>query len=511
MLNNSENLTKSQKLSLTTLTSLTFQVLTIVSGFILPILRLKYYGSEINGLVVSITQFLGLISFLDLGVGQVVQANLYEPLAKDNFELTSDILASGKKFFRTLAKILAIYSGALAILYPFIGTSNFDYWFVFLLVLILSIDSFAQYYFGITYQLLLNSDQRGYVQYTLQIITVLMNLILSVVLITSGFGIHTVKLLTSLIYLLRPIGMYWYVRNKYKKIDFKKKINYEPIKQKWNGFAQHIASVVLNNTDTVVLTLFATLNDVSVYAVYNLVVSGVKQLFTSMVQGIQPVLGEFWAKREYKELNNFFGYVEWVIHTATIFLFGCTATLIVPFVEVYTKDITDCNYVAVAFGILLTAAHAAHCIRLPYNLMVIAGGHFKQTQSCYIIAAGINIGVSVLAVYKFGLIGVAIGTLISMVYQTGWLAVYLSKNLIKWNLAIVIKQLIIDLISVIVAYSVSSLFELGTLTYASWVVLALKVAIVWLMVIVLVNFVLKKDYLIKTIGLARARTTRGGK
>lgn len=511
MLKSNKDLTKAQKLTFTTFSSFAFQLVTIISGFILPILRLKYYGSEINGLVVSITQFLGLISFLDLGVGQVVQANLYGPLAKNDYEKTSDILASAKKFFRMLAKILLIYSVTLAVFYPFIGSTNFDYWYIFSLVLILSIDSFSQYYFGITYQLLLNSDQRGYIQYSLQILTVIINLVFSSILIIAGFGIHAVKLFTSIVYLLRPFGMYCYVKVKYSKIDFKKKIDYEPIKQKWNGFAQHIASVVLNNTDTVVLTLFATLNDVSVYAVYNLVISGVKQLFTSMVQGIQPILGEYWAKKENEKLEGFFGFVEWVIHTGTVFLFGCTAALIVPFIRVYTREITDCNYVAVMFGILLTAAHAAHCIRLPYNLMVMAGGHFKQTLSCYIVAAAMNIVVSVLMVYKYGLVGVAIGTLVSMIYQTVWLAIYLSRNLIKWNIKNVLKQIIVDLVSIVIAYSISTLFQLNNLTYASWIILAVKVAITWMTVIVIVNLILKKTYVVKTFNLIMKKSKKGGK
>ena len=38
----------------------------------------------------------------------------------------------------------------------------------------------------------------------------------------------------------------------------------EPIQQKWNGIAQHVAAVVIGGTDTVVLTLFSTLQNVSI-------------------------------------------------------------------------------------------------------------------------------------------------------------------------------------------------------------------------------------------------------
>lgn len=70
------------------------------------------------------------------------------------------------------------------------------------------------------------------------------------------------------------------------------------IKQKWNGIAQHVASVVLNNTDTIVLSLFATLQDVSIYSVYHLVISAIKNLVVSLTKGIQSLIGELWSKQE---------------------------------------------------------------------------------------------------------------------------------------------------------------------------------------------------------------------
>lgn len=100
---------RERKLAKNTISSLIFQVTTIVSGFILPRLILKQYGSSVNGLVNSIAQFLSIISFLELGVGAVVQSTLYKPLAENDNVQVSKILASAEKFFKNLARILIIY------------------------------------------------------------------------------------------------------------------------------------------------------------------------------------------------------------------------------------------------------------------------------------------------------------------------------------------------------------------------------------------------------------------
>lgn len=497
-----------KKLKYTTISSLTFQLATLVSGFILPAIRLKYYGTEVNGLVASITQFLALISFLDMGVGAVIQANLYTPLAKRDYSLVSDILISGRNFFRLLAKIFVVYTIALAVFYPILTNQSFGFWYVSLLIIIISVDSFCQYYFGLSYQLLFTSDQRGYIQYTIKIVTQVMNLVLSVLLITFGFSIHIVKLMTTIVFLLRPLCMYIYFKKMYPAITLNKKLDYEPVNQKWNGFAQHVASVVLDNTDIVILTMFSTLGNVSVYSIYNMVILGVKQLFTSLTQGIQPLLGEYWARHEIEKLNKLFGYVEWIIHIGTVVIFGCTAILIIPFIRVYTSSITDYNYIAVTFGVLLTVAHAYHCIRLPYNLMILAGGHFKQTQICYVFAACINLIISVFAVKRFGLVGVTIGTLVAMIYQTIWLVIYLSKNLIKWPIIRFVKQVVIDVLIVMIASSACNSLLIDAHNYFEWFVWAIVVAFIWLLSAVVICMIFNREYLKTILGVLKNKVSK---
>ena len=106
---------REKRLFYNTISSLVFQVTTIICGFILPRLILNAFGSEVNGLVNSITQFLGVISFLELGVGAVVQSALYKPLAEKNQEDVSKIISSANKFFTRLGQILLIYVIALVI------------------------------------------------------------------------------------------------------------------------------------------------------------------------------------------------------------------------------------------------------------------------------------------------------------------------------------------------------------------------------------------------------------
>lgn len=465
-----------------------------MSGFIVPRLILGTYGSNVNGLVNSVTQFLGVITLLDLGVGAVVQSSFYKPLAAKDGTTVSKIFVSANRFFKRLALMLLIYVVVLMAVYPLIVNKNFGFFYTVALIGSICISSFAQYYFGIVNSLLLTADQKGYIQYTAQIVAIIINTVACAILIKLGCTIQIVKLTTSLIFLCRPLFLNWYVQRHYE-IDRKILYDEEPIKQKWNGMAQHFASYVLGGTDNIVLTLFSTLANVSIYSVYNIVIIGVKNALLSMTNGFQSLIGEMLAKKETEKLNNFFGYVEWFLHTGTTLVFGCTGVLLVSFVKVYTNGIDDADYIQPLFAILITVANAGHCLRLPYNIMILAAGHYKQTQSNYIIAMILNIVISIATVKLWGLIGVAIGTLIAMSYQTVWMAWYDSKNIINWPFKTFLKQCGVDAITVIIASLATFKVPLLSVSYHAWFIQAIEVFAIWCVIVLIINLIFYKDKL----------------
>lgn len=492
---------RKKRLAANTITALILQITTIICGFLLPRLILSKFGSEVNGLVNSITQFISIISFLDLGVGAVFQSSLYKPLAdKDNNEI-SKVYVSGKKFFNKLGEILVVYIFLLAIFYPRFVSSSFDFLYVSSLIVIIGISSFAQYFFGMVNGLLITADQRGYIQSVIQLITIILNTISCCILIELGASIHLVKFVTSGFYVLRPIILECYVRKNYV-INRSIKLKEEPIKQKWNGLAQHIASVVLESTDSIVLTLFASLADVSIYSVYYLVISGLKQLFTAVTNGIQSLIGELYARNQFEELQRVFGWTEWTIHTVATYIFGCTASLITPFVLVYTSGINDTNYNQPVFAIMIVLAYMMYTYRLPYHITIKASVQYKQTQRCYACASILNIILSVVLVWKIGLIGVAIGTLVAMSYQTIWMALYNSKRIVKCPLKSFFKQIITDLIIFCCGVFYTQGLSITKLTYFCWVIMAIKVAMIWLIVVIIINLIMYRSkilYLIKKL------------
>ena len=477
------------KLTLNTGISLLYEVVEIVCGFVLPRAILSGFGSEVNGLVNSVAEFLGVIMLLDLGVGQVVQSSLYKPLTVGDKDGVSGIYRSGRRFFGRIALIMLAYTVILSLTYPLIRLDEFDYLFTLTLILAMSISTFGQHYFGVVDTQLLLADQRGFIQYSARTVTLIISTVVCVILIKVGASIQLVKLSSSLIFLLRPLALSIYVKRHYR-IDRKIKYEGEPIKQKWNGFAQHLASFILGGTDSIVLTVFTNYLLVSVYSVYHMVYKGINKLFLSMTNGVNSLLGELWAKKDIAAYGKVFSRFEWLTNVCVTFFYGCAGLLIVAFVQVYTVGVGDAQmYNQPLFAALLTAANALIGVRLPYVVAVFATGEYKRTQVCFISAALINVVVSVATVLFWGLIGVAIGTLCAMTYQTVWLAVFNSKYLDKGKLKNFFKLFFTDALTVALMFAATLWIKLEEVTFLGWTLMALKVSALSAAIVVLVNLV----------------------
>lgn len=495
-------MSRKKKLLLNTGTGILKQIVTVICGFILPRYMLLYYGSSVNGLISSITSFLGFIAFLDMGVGAVVQANLYKPLADKDNEQISRIVKSSERFFRRLAYIFIIYIIILCFVFPSIV--DFGAWYTVSLILIISVSTLAQYLFGMTYQLLLNADQKAYVQLAMQIATIVLNTIFAILLMRMGASVHAVKLMTAAVFVLRPLGQMLYIHKHYS-LNKTIRVIGEPIKQKWNGFSQHFAAIVCQNIDVVVLTLCSTLENVSIYSVYYNVTNGVEQIIMTAATGLESLFGNMIAKGENEKLLKTFSAVEWIIHAGVTAIFSIAAITIVPFISIYTRGITDADYIAPLFGILLVAAYGIQCLRVPYFRVIKAAGHFKETQNGAYISAGLNIVITVALVFKFGLIGAATGTLVAMFYHTCYFVWYLQSNILKRPAKCFIGYLITDAIIAVSSFMITNGFALYSKSYIAWVALALKVTGVVLLVSIAVNAIAYRPQIKSMINMLRSR------
>lgn len=483
-----------------TISNLMLQIITVISGFVIPKIILNYFGSEVNGLVSSLNQFLCYISLVEGGITGVLMANLYRPLYEKNKEKINSIMNAANYFYKKISLIFIIYSFILALIYPIIFKPNFSYIYIFSLTIILSISLFAQYCFSLTLRTLLSADKKIYIVALSQSAILIANIILSIISVKIYPNIHFLKLITGILYLLQPL-IYNYFVKKYYSINKKTKPDKELLKSRWDGFAVNIAAFIHFSTDITILTLFTDLKIVSIYSVYALVTTGLRSIISSISSAITPTIGHLYAKGNKSELKEKFDLYEYIMFVIIYLIFSVASLLIVPFVMIYTKNISDTNYNQPLFGILLIISEAIYLIKTSHLNLSYSANKFKDiAPSCYIEAI-INIVISVILVKKYGLIGVTIGTICGMTYRMIYHVYFTSKKLIERSQFLFYSKLIlftlITILGIIICKSLVSPIEL---TITNWIYHGLIYTVVFLVLYFIMSLFFYRNEIKKLLG-----------
>lgn len=477
------------------LSSLIYQFVTIVCGLITPRLILRSFGSTYNGVISSATQFLSMISFLTFGITASTRVALYSSLANNDILKTSRIVKSTELYMRKVAGAVIIFAILLCIIYPHISHNDLSNLQNVLLISIISVGTFAEYFFGITNTTLVTADQSSYIANTLNILKTILNTICVAILINFRASIYCVKLVSSLVFLLSPFALSVYVKKKYKLIS-----DCEPddsaIKQRGAVAFHSIANIIHNNTDIVILTLFTDAKLISVYTIYYLIVGKLKSLLQVFTSGMEAAFGDMWVKKETEQLNRNFRIYEYMLYSFTAVVFSCVAVLILPFIAVYTRGVTDINYIRPELAILITFAEGMYCIRQPYLTLVYATGSFEETKIGAMIEAILNIIISILLVQTLGIAGVIIGTLIANIFRTVQFSLYVSKRILQRNIQEVMLRFLWVLLNGVIVVScylgIIFLIDFSD-TWVAWLIQAFTVGIISIVALVLTSLVFYKQ------------------
>lgn len=497
---------RSKKAFLNMSSQLLVQLVTAICGFIVPKLILERFGSELNGMVTSISQFLGIIALMESGFGGVAKTAFYKPLAAGDHRGISGVFNATEAFFHKVAFVFLAYCIGLSFAFPLIRGDAFDYWFTMTLVLIIGINSFMQYYFGISYTILLNADQRGYFSAFLQVITVILNAVLTVILLNMQASIHVVKLISAFVFIIKPIVVNLYGRYRYR-IDRRVPKDQKSIAQKWDNLGQSVALYIHTKTAAILITIFLNYAEVSIYSVYSLITTSLSSVLTSISTGFVSGLGNIYANREKENFHRVFSLYEFVSTTTSFLFYTIALVLMIPFVRLYTANLTDADYIRPLFGTLLVLAELMYCVRLPYYYMITNAGHFRQIKFAAYVEAGLNIVISLCLVRPLGIVGLAIGMLVAMTYRSVSLIRYCAKYITEQSSLLAFKRILINAGCMLLSIGLCRLFSYTPESFFGWLLYALPIGLVSLLAFGLVNYLFyREDFatlMLKLRGLIR--------
>lgn len=482
---------RTQRAKLNMITTFVNQLVSTLCGILIPQAMIGAFGSAIYGATTSISQFLSYVSLLESGIGSVARAELYKPLAEKNNYQVSTIYHALKRFFARIGIVFIFYIVVLAYFYNDIAnvsvlSREYSFW----LVCAIGLSTAVDYLCGISNQMFITADQKKYIVNTAITAVRVLNTVLTLILVNSGTDVLIVKLVSSIVIIIRPVFLSIYVKKSYSlpKVNRKEAV----LKQKWTGLGQHFAYFIHSNTDIIVLTLFADLKIVAVYSVYYLVVFNMRSLVFSFAGGMESELGDMIARNEKEKLVKAYRRYQCIINTITLIAFGSTAALVVPFVKLYTANVSDANYIQPAFALIFVMVEAFNCISLACSTLPISANRLRQTQWGAFGEALINIVLSCILIRFNPLLGVIIGSLAAEIFKFVFYSVYAAKHILKTS---VFKELIRQASVLFVLFAVSfvgiNIFNAASISnYFQWALAACGTVVVMTVIALIVGRIL---------------------
>lgn len=479
---------RTKNATLNILFAIILQLVTFVRGLILPRIIIPAYGSDINGLVSSITQFLTYISLLEAGVGTIFRSSLYKPLADGDIDKVSGVINEQKRFYRKIGLVFVFYVIALCFIYPLIAKTKISTEYIVSFILILSISTFAEYFISLPYVSLLSADQKVRISYIVSIVYTVVNILVALFWVWLKADIRLIYLSMCVIGLLRPL-FYWLYVKKHYNLSKTAAPDASALKQRWNGMVHHISYYIHTNTDSAILTIFVGTAMVSVYNVYGAIIFGMERLITSVSAGTAAGIGNVLVSGDKKTIDRTVDLFEFVQSAATTVLFTITALMIMPFIKLYTANMTDVNYIHPEFGYVLVCAEAIYCFRCIYSTISTNANKFKETQLGAILECVVNLVLSLILTLAcgMGLLGIAIGTLAGMFVRYLAEVLFLSKNVINRSVLKAFKSLLVNAciaaVSILICHFALNYNAINGV--AKWVLLAVISSVIVIVVTVL--------------------------
>jgi O-antigen/teichoic acid export membrane protein len=471
--------------------SMVEQVVIVVCGLILPRLLIQEYGSEVNGLVSSIKQFLTYFSVVSSGISVASNAALYQPLARNDHKKINGILSATAVFFRKSAYLFIALLSVLALVYPFAVRSSVPKTDIFLLILILSAGMIMEYMFLGKYRTLITADQKLYVEANLQSQGFILNLAVSVVLIYLHFSILVVQLVATLVYILRAFRLIRYVKTNYSYVDFKVEPDMDSISNRWAAFSYQVSSIVISYTPVVLLTFMAGLKDVSVYSVYNMVFSAILMIVNVFSSGLSASFGNLIARNEKRALLKSYNTYEYIYFTITFLCYACALKLILPFISIYTKNINDANYIVPQLALWFVISGLVRMLRTPSVTLVEAAGKYAENKNLNLVEAALNIVLSVVFTLVFGISGVLIGVAVASLLRSVLYILYVQRHLLQRNLTAVFLRILVNALMIAAVYFIP--FHLGADSILSFFILSMAVFLASALLFFFVNSAMDRE------------------
>lgn len=421
---------KNSKLFKNIVTGFGGQLIAIILGLIVPRLFITSYGSDVNGLLSTITQIFTYLALLEAGIGQAAKNLLYKPFQAKDKDGVSYVASVAKTYY---SKFTIIYGAGvllLAFVLPEVLKTNVSSFEIILIVVLEGMSGVVSFYYIETPSIIIGVDGKSYVNNEINLLNKIAGYAVKIVMAYLGLNIILLQTAYFFVTIVKVFFYRWYFSKNYGWIELKKVGGEIKLADRNSYILTEICWTIFSSTDMIVLSTFLSTQMASVYGIYNMIFSNISLLVNSVFYSVNYLLGFSYHENieKYKRVHDAFNSI--FLGLMTVLMSVCYV-LTNPFVALYTRGVTDVKYVYSSLPIMFCLIQLFSWSRYTSGQLTGIAGYAKRTSYVSLIEALMNLSLSILFVHKFGIVGVTMATVIALPIKVLWCTYIADKKVMK--------------------------------------------------------------------------------
>ena len=397
--------------------ALVFYCVNLVLQFFSRKIFLDHLGAEVLGLNTTAQNLLSFLNLVELGIGTAVSYNLYKPLFDGDRKVINDIVSIQGWLYRRIALVVIAGACVLMCFFPLIfAKAEVPLWYTYGTFLALLTSALLGYFVNYR-QIVLSADQKEYkVTYCLKGGMAVKNIvqIIAIYMADNGYLWWLVIEFVSAFFIAWALNHA--IRKEYPWLspDLNKggrlRIKYPQIITKTKQLFFHkIGGFVLSQTSPLVIYAYASLTLVAIYGNYMLIIMGVTSLMNALFNGIGASIGNLVAEGDKRKIKLIYWKITfirmWIASAICFVIYMCGNA----FMTLWIGE----GFLLPQMPFIILIMNAFITLTRTNDNFLAAYGLYQDIWSP-ITEAILNLGLSILLGFYWGLSGILAGVFISL-------------------------------------------------------------------------------------------------
>lgn len=467
-----------------------------MTSFIVNKYFIKYLGTRELGLMKLFTQMIAYLNLVELGLGTASAYSLYKPLNENNIEKINVIISTIEDLYNKIFLCILILGLLVSPTISFFIKENIERFQDIYLYWILYVLNTALSYKLAKYNILFTANQEfkfvRIVQGGSKIIIQLLQIL--VLILYKSFLVYIALLIFENI--IQYVFYRVHFRKKYLYIKKVKEREHKIVKDLLNLFWHKVASIIVFNTDFIIISKFISLTMVGIYSNYIMIINIISSLIGIVTNVLTPKIGNYISNHSTEQTFKLWKKININFIFISVVLTYVTYKLINQFILLWLKG----DYLLSPVTVILIMINLFLLNTRVITEIFKNGYGFFSDIYLPIAEALINLVLSITLVNFFQIDGVIFGTVISNI-----VIILLAKPMLVFKncfkkepekyLKILIEYLFLGTLTILLSeIIINSFFEIRiNLTWISWILQAISITLISLSIGVLI-FSFNEDF-----------------